>query len=143
MGIIRPANAGSEVAVLSLWAHLRIYPLSLLSCPIFRVTINPFEGRTMLRMPPLAAGAFAVIAARKIGLTDAVERDLPAQAEPGMSHDLALAQNHALDLARILMTPVSLFEVDGEYGVMPSAELDDAEVEILFEYDPFEVRSKR
>jgi len=55
-----------------------------------------------------------------------------------MSHDLSLAQNHALYLARILMTPVTLFEVDGEYGVMPSAELDDDEVETLFVYDPFD-----
>lgn len=55
-----------------------------------------------------------------------------------MSHDLSLAQNHALYLARILMTPVTLFEVDGEYGVMPSAELDDDEVEALFVYDPFD-----
>lgn len=60
-----------------------------------------------------------------------------------MSHDLALAQNHALDLARILMTPVTLFEVDGEYGVMPSSELDDDEVEALFEYDPFEAKRAR
>ncbi|MGE0281097.1 MAG: hypothetical protein AB7P20_10880 [Rhizobiaceae bacterium] len=60
-----------------------------------------------------------------------------------MSHDLALAQNHALDLARTLMTPVTLFEVDGEYGVMPSSELDDDEVEALFIYDPFEAKRAR
>ena len=35
--------------------------------------------------------------------------------------DLSLAQNHALDLARTLMVPVTLFEIDGEIGVMPSA----------------------
>jgi hypothetical protein len=37
-------------------------------------------------------------------------------------HDLSIAQNHALDLARTLMVPVTLLEVDGEIGVMPSAE---------------------
>jgi hypothetical protein len=34
-----------------------------------------------------------------------------------MSHDLSLAQNHALDLARTLMVPVTLFEINGEIGV--------------------------
>ena len=54
-----------------------------------------------------------------------------------MSHDLSLAQNHAGSLARTLMVPVILFKVDDEYGVMPADELDDAEVEPLFEYDPY------
>ena len=54
-----------------------------------------------------------------------------------MSHNLSLAQSHALDLARTLMIPVTLFQVDGEYGVMPSEDLDDAEVEILHEYNPW------
>lgn len=31
--------------------------------------------------------------------------------------DLSLAQNHAFDLARTLMVPVTLFEIDGELGV--------------------------
>jgi len=53
-----------------------------------------------------------------------------------MSHDLSLAQNHAWNLARTLMVPVILFKVDYEYGVMPADELDDAEIEPLFEYDP-------
>lgn len=35
--------------------------------------------------------------------------------------DLTLAQNHAFDLARTLMVPVTLFEIDGEIGVMLSA----------------------
>jgi hypothetical protein len=60
-----------------------------------------------------------------------------------MSHNLALAQNHALHLSRILMTPVTLFEADGEYSVMPSSELDDDEVEALFVYDPFEAKRAR
>ena len=55
-----------------------------------------------------------------------------------MSHDLALAQNHAWSLARTLMVPVILFKVDDEYSVMPADELDDAEVEPLFEYDPYQ-----
>lgn len=38
-----------------------------------------------------------------------------------MSNDLNLAQNHALDLARTLMVPVTLFEMDRGIGVMPSA----------------------
>lgn len=53
-----------------------------------------------------------------------------------MSHDLSLAQNHAFQLARTLMVPVTLFQVDGEFGVLPSDELDDADVEIVHEYDP-------
>lgn len=54
-----------------------------------------------------------------------------------MSHNLSLAQSHAFDLARTLMIPVTLFQVDGEYGVMPSEDLDDAEVEIVCEYNPW------
>lgn len=54
-----------------------------------------------------------------------------------MSHDLNLAQNHAFDLARTLLVPVTLFRIDGEYGVLPSEDLDDAEVEVLHEYDPW------
>jgi hypothetical protein len=51
--------------------------------------------------------------------------------------DLNLAQNHALDLARTLMVPVTLFEIDGEIGVMISAEYDGDEDAIINEYDPF------
>ncbi|CDZ61846.1 hypothetical protein [Neorhizobium galegae] len=51
--------------------------------------------------------------------------------------DLSLAQNHALDLARTLMVPVTLFEIDGEIGVMSSAEYDGDEDAIINEYDPF------
>ncbi|MBX9821875.1 MAG: hypothetical protein K2Y19_14675 [Afipia birgiae] len=50
-----------------------------------------------------------------------------------MSHDLALAQSNAFELARTLMVPVTLFEVDGEYGVMPSNELEDADVLVVYE----------
>ena len=53
-----------------------------------------------------------------------------------MSHNLSLAQHHAYDLARTLMIPVTLFRVDGEYGVMPSEDLEDGEVDVIHEYDP-------
>jgi hypothetical protein len=36
--------------------------------------------------------------------------------------DLSLAQTHALNLARTLVVPVTLFEINRELGVMPSAE---------------------
>lgn len=35
-----------------------------------------------------------------------------------MSHDLVLAQSHAFQLSRDLMVPVTVFEVDGKYGVL-------------------------
>ncbi|MCZ4348022.1 hypothetical protein [Devosia neptuniae] len=54
-----------------------------------------------------------------------------------MSHNLALAQKAAWHLARTLMTPVVLFQVDDEFGVIPADELDGADVEVLFEYDPY------
>ncbi|RWG07822.1 hypothetical protein [Mesorhizobium sp.] len=54
-----------------------------------------------------------------------------------MSHDLILAQKAAWSLARTLMAPVILFQVDDEFGVMPADELDGADVDILFEYDPY------
>jgi len=55
-----------------------------------------------------------------------------------MSHDLSLAQSNAFELARALMVPVTLFEVEGQLGVMPSDELGDADVIVLHEYDPHE-----
>lgn len=42
-----------------------------------------------------------------------------------MSQDLSLAQSHAFQLARTLMVPVTLFRSGDEFGVLPSAELDD------------------
>lgn len=53
-----------------------------------------------------------------------------------MSHDLPLTQSHAFHLARTLMVPVALFEVDGAFDVLPSDELGDAEVAIIHEFDP-------
>jgi hypothetical protein len=35
------------------------------------------------------------------------------------------------------MAPVILFQVDERFGVLPADELDGADVEILFEYDPY------
>ena len=37
------------------------------------------------------------------------------------------------------MAPVSLFEVDGAYGVLAADELDGGDVTVLFEYDPLRV----
>lgn len=54
-----------------------------------------------------------------------------------MSHNLELAQKHAWNLARTLMTTVILFQSDDEYGVLPENELDDGEVETLYVYDPY------
>lgn len=55
-----------------------------------------------------------------------------------MSHDLSLAQSHTFQLCRDLMVPVTLFEVDGEYGVLPSDEIDaDDELAIVHEYMPW------
>lgn len=33
--------------------------------------------------------------------------------------------------------PVTLFEVDGSFGVMPTADLDEDDVTIIHEYDPW------
>lgn len=55
-----------------------------------------------------------------------------------MSHDLVLAQSHAFQLSRDLMVPVTVFEVDGEYGVLPSDEIDASDdLEIIHEFHPF------
>jgi len=55
-----------------------------------------------------------------------------------MSHQLSLAQSHAWNLARTLMMPVILFKVDeDEYGVLPADDLEDGEVDAVFEYCPY------
>ena len=54
-----------------------------------------------------------------------------------MSHNLTLAQNHAFDLARTLMVPVTLFQAESEFGVMVSSEYDGEQDAILHEYDPW------
>lgn len=56
-----------------------------------------------------------------------------------MSHNLTLAQNHAFDLARTLMVPVILFQVENEFGVMVSSEYDGEQDAIVHDYDPFEI----
>jgi hypothetical protein len=54
-----------------------------------------------------------------------------------MPNDLSLAQSHAFQLARDLMVPVTLFRSGGEFGVLPSDELDDEDdLEIVHEYLP-------
>lgn len=46
--------------------------------------------------------------------------------------------HHAFSLSRILMVPVTLFKSGGEFGVLPSDELDDEDdLEIVHEYAPF------
>ncbi len=57
-----------------------------------------------------------------------------------MAADLSLAQNHAYQLACVLMTPVTLFRTDYGYGAVPSSELADDEVDAIAEYDPFDGR---
>ncbi len=55
-----------------------------------------------------------------------------------MSQELNLAQQQAWSLARTLMMPVILFRVDdNEYGVIPADDLEENEVEALFEYCPY------
>lgn len=56
-----------------------------------------------------------------------------------MSYNLSLAHSYAVALARDLMVPVTLFQVDGQYGVLPSSEIEDGEVDALTEIDPFEM----
>ena len=58
-----------------------------------------------------------------------------------MSHNLILAQNNAFNLAQMLMAPVTLFQNDGQFGVMPSNEYDDDEETVIHIYDPFEIGS--
>lgn len=55
-----------------------------------------------------------------------------------MSQDLSLAQSHAFQLSRDLMVPVTVFEVDGEYGVLPSDEIDASDdLEVIHEFHPW------
>ncbi|MBP2537460.1 MULTISPECIES: hypothetical protein [Rhizobiaceae] len=55
-----------------------------------------------------------------------------------MNTDLSLAQNHAFQLARTLMVPVTLFRSGDEFGVLPSDELDDEDdLEIVHEFHPW------
>lgn len=54
-----------------------------------------------------------------------------------MSHDLNLAQHHALDLARTLMVCVILFRGELGYGVVPTDEFDGDAASIIHEYDPY------
>jgi hypothetical protein len=58
-----------------------------------------------------------------------------------MSHNLILAQNYAFNLAQMLMAPVTLFQNDGQFGVMPSNEYDGEDETVIHIYDPWETGS--
>lgn len=55
-----------------------------------------------------------------------------------MSRNLDLAQQHAWNLARTLMVPVTLFRIDEEFGVLVSSEYDGDDDHVVLEYDPWE-----
>ncbi|ACM39581.1 hypothetical protein Avi_8076 (plasmid) [Allorhizobium ampelinum S4] len=71
-------------------------------------------------------------------LTGASSGNGPLQRwSPQMNTNLSLAQNHAFQLSRTLMVPVTLFRTGDEFGVLPSDELDDEDdLEIVHEYVP-------
>ena len=50
---------------------------------------------------------------------------------------LTTAQALGWNLATTLMVCVVLFQTDGDYGVMPSAEFDGDAASVVHEYDPF------
>ncbi len=54
-----------------------------------------------------------------------------------MSKTLNEAQSRAWNLATTLMVCIVLFQVDGGYCVMPSAEFDGDVESVIREYDPF------
>jgi hypothetical protein len=58
-----------------------------------------------------------------------------------MSHNLTLAQNNAFNLAQMLMAPVTLFQNDGQFGVMSSAEYDGEDDTVIHVYDPWQIAS--
>lgn len=53
-----------------------------------------------------------------------------------MLHNRALAQNPAFDLARRLLVPVKLIEVDGEFGVLASAAVELIAIREYDRWDP-------
>ncbi len=54
-----------------------------------------------------------------------------------MANDLALARNHALALSRTLMVPISVFQTEFGYAVLPSDEFDGDQASLIVEFDPF------
>ncbi|MDQ0563019.1 hypothetical protein QO004_004828 [Rhizobium mesoamericanum] len=55
--------------------------------------------------------------------------------------DLARAQNHAFELARTLMVPVTLFRSGDHVGVIVSDEIEaDDDLDIIHEFDPYDRR---
>jgi hypothetical protein len=62
----------------------------------------------------------------------------PRQEQHIMSNSLSLAQEFAWSLATSLMACVTLFQSEGGYGAMPTAEFDGAADSVLHIYDPWE-----
>ncbi|MFT4180374.1 MAG: hypothetical protein QM636_00490 [Rhizobium sp.] len=61
-----------------------------------------------------------------------------------MSHNLSLAQNHAFELARTLMVPITLFRSGDEFGVLPREEIDAAnDLDLIHQFDPYDRRPAR
>ena len=56
-----------------------------------------------------------------------------------MSKTLNEAQRRAWNLATTLMVCVVLFQVEGGYSIMPSAEFDGDVESVIREYDPFAI----
>ena len=56
-----------------------------------------------------------------------------------MSKTLNEAQSRAWNLATTLMVCIVLFQVEGGYGIMPSAEFDGDVESVIRDYDPFEI----
>lgn len=54
-----------------------------------------------------------------------------------MSTDLKLAQAHGWSLATTLMACVVLLQTELGYSVMPAAEFDGDQGQVVYEFDPF------
>ena len=69
-----------------------------------------------------------------------VLRRMHRVATKAITPDQATEEDDAIarHLARTLMVAVTLFRSAGEYGVLPSEELDDADVDVIHEIDPFD-----
>ena len=79
----------------------------------------------------VTAPALRHVGACRAGMVPAQRRELT------MLQNLKLAQENAFNLARALMVPVVLFQVDDAFGVMVSSEYDGEEDTIVHEYDPW------
>lgn len=54
-----------------------------------------------------------------------------------MANNLSLARDHALALSRTLMVPVTVFETEFGYAVLPSDEFEGDQASVIVEFDPF------